>query len=427
MRRILASVFGIAALGSSQAAQNCDAIINHGMRNIEVTESADAAIAVKYFNHCGKDWSLLDDKQLANAEVEVFGYGGGSAGYSRSQRSERLNQWCTTNSSIAQRNQSSIQKSQLFYQGAVTAWDNCNALSSKDIIVTPRISPDAKTVDIGIVYRGGTKSGVNLLNVVTEGFTCTTTSPFDAKPVVFPYEVTQLSVQSHCRRDASGRRRDGEQEFAVLPRGTISVQTSSDPFQLYFPEEWNPGVPTKIADELRARAVVNEVPIGTIVSSVLPPDKFFSPSNPQFQKNEWALADGKLLPKGSAYGLLASTDRAPDLSYLDKAIALLDVKSAALKANENVAAISAASDARADAKWEWIVSTRNTIGLSPIGDWEQDTNHFQTFIDSAGAVKVQSRTLNRKHKFWQDWIPGEANVTGLAFERPVLFHYLKIN
>lgn len=427
MKRLLGMAAGLCLCANSFAAANCDAIIGHGMRNIEVSQSANAAIALKYFNHCQKNFSLLTDQQLAEAEVEVFGYGSGSGGYSRQTRNERLDQWCTANQSVARTVQTSSQRTQTFYQGAVSAWESCNALNSKDIIITPRISPDAKTVDIGIVYRGGATSGVNLLAVRTEGFVCTTISPVDAKPVAFPYEVRSMSIQVNCIRDASKKKMYRGEEFDHLDKGTISIQTSSDPFQLYFAEEWDPGLPATLAEQIRGQGVKDELPIGTVVTSVLTPDKFFSSDNPQYQAGEWVVADGKPLPPGTAYGKLMGSSHAPDLRYLDAALHVMDVRSTSLKQGENTRAVLSLSDAPESSEWAWMLSSREVMGIPPGGDWEQDTNHFQTLIDQNGVVYNQSRTLNRKHRRWSGWTTGEANVFGIATKKNSLHHYVKVN
>ena len=428
MIRLIAATFTVfLAANVIAGTPNCDAIISHGLRNVEVTESESAATSLKYFNHCQKNFSLMTDSQMAAAEVEVFGVGAGDGSYSRQRREERLEQWCTTNKSVAISSQSFNQRSQTFYQGAVAAWESCNTLGSKDIIIKPVISADRKTVDIGIVYRGGTASGIILSGLATEGFTCSTRSPLDAKPVAFPVEVKQLGIQARCLRDSAAKTTRGGQEFEVLPRGTISLQTSSDPFQLFFPEEWDPGLPAKVAEAIRAQAVRNEIPVGTVIASVLAPDKFFAAAHPQYQASEWMAADGSLLPAGSAYGRLTGATVAPDLRYLDKSLVLLDARVASLQQGQNVAEIAQAADVSDRAKWTWISSGRDNQGNKVHTDWEQDVDHFQNSITNQGVVVSRGRTLNWKKNKWGEWKAGEATVLGIASEPVGLFHYIKIN
>lgn len=215
----------IACVGVAVAAPNCDSIISHGLSNIEISQSESAAISLKYFRHCQKNFNLMTDAQLANAEIEVFGYGSGDGSCNRQRHEERLEQWCTTNQSVALNNQSSYQRSQTIFQGAVSAWESCNALSSKGLVVDPRITADQRTIDIGIVYGGNTRSGIILTGIATEGSVCTAVSLDDAREVSFPVEVRNLNIQVRCIRSGPVTVTRNSQDFQVLPRGTISIQS----------------------------------------------------------------------------------------------------------------------------------------------------------------------------------------------------------
>lgn len=414
---------------STLLASNCDSIISHGLRNIEVSESKGAAIAQKYFNHCQKNFDLMTDEQLAQAEGEYFGYGSASASgsYSRKKREERLQEWCTNNRSFALEARSTSQQSQSFYQGAVAAWENCNALNKQGLVINPVISPDLRTVDIGIAYKGNTKSGIILMGIESEGFQCSTRSPVDGKPVSFPAEVNNLNIHARCTRANAASRTRGEQAFAVLPRGTISIQSSSDPFQLFFAEEWDPGLPAKVEQQLRAESISNEVPVGTVVSSTLAPDKFMSAANPQYKAGKWVIADGAPLPAGSLYQKITGEAFVPDLRHLDRSLSLQDVRFGALKQGENVLALSNDSKAPTSATWVWTVSGRENQGRAYNNDWEQDEDRIQNFISDVGVVTSQASTYNRKHRQWGAWNPGTANVFGIATLPQGVFHYIKVN
>ncbi|MFO1201151.1 MAG: hypothetical protein U1E58_00785 [Tabrizicola sp.] len=181
----------------------------------------------------------MSDSQVANLEVEVTGYGGGSAGYSRQRSEEKIKSWCDENREVAQSNRKNLQNTQTFYQGAVDAWQSCIALNSKDVLISPRITPDGRTVDISIVYRGPQSDAVVLSGVPANGFKCDVLDQ-NAAEVKFPVKLTTASVNVHCEREGYEVRKIGEQEFNFLPRGTISIQTASDPFQLFFVEEFSP-------------------------------------------------------------------------------------------------------------------------------------------------------------------------------------------
>ncbi len=235
-------------------ALDCDGILRHGLRNIQVSKSTEASVATKYFNHCNKDFSSMSDEQMGSVEVEVFGYGGGGGSISRKQREERLGEWCKTNSSTAKSHKSAYEESQLIYGDAVAAWNNCNELSSQDVIITPFISPDALDVDFSLQYRGPTKSGVKFYGVKPKGFSCDVIVPggdgtvdFDPKS---PPEIGPEAISISCERDDPVTEKIGDQEYTVVPRGLITVKTASYPLQVFFPKEYIPSLPDQRADLL---------------------------------------------------------------------------------------------------------------------------------------------------------------------------------
>ncbi len=406
------------------AAPNCDAIIVHGMRNIEVSQSTEAAVATKYFNHCQKNLESLTDESLASAEVEIFGQGAGGGNYSRKKREERLSQWCTTNSETAISNRSAFSESQIFYQGAVSAWEKCNALQRKDIVITPVITPDTKTVNIGIVYHGNSDS-ILFYGLDSEGFTCSLTGPNNGS-LQLPYKIKNRNVQASCYRQAASIKQRNGQEYEVLPRGTIVVKTASEPFQLYFPEEWDPGIPVREAEAIKKKLPLAESPIGTLINTTLPPEKFSSPLNSQYNENKWIRADGRPLPPNSIYEKITGEKNAPDMRNVESSFGLLDVVTVERKNGENV--ISAITQSGKNGEWKWLVTPRDIHGNRYNNDYEQDADHFQIHIDNSGAVIVQGRTLNFKHGRYGGWNPGVANVLGLSLAPKInTYHYIKIN
>jgi hypothetical protein len=406
------------------ANSSCDAIITHGLRNIEVAKSSEAAIATRYFNHCQKNIESLSDETLGKAELEIFGQGAGGGSYDRKRREERINDWCTTNRDLAYSNRTSFTESQVFYQGAVSAWEKCVALGAKDVRISPVISPDSRTVSIGMVYNGNTKSGILFYGVEQEGFTCNVTGP-EGKKQKLPDEIKNLNMQVSCvRAPALQQTRNGE-KFQVLPRGTITIQTASDPFQLYFPEEWDPGLPAKEIAQLRVSIRNAELPVGTIIKSALAPDQFANPNNYQYSADKWIVADGRTLPAGTRYEQLTGSKVAPDMRPEKAAFNVLDVVSVPKNHGENI--VSAISETGKLGEWKWITSSRDVQGNRYNNDYEQDADQFQTFIDGNGVIIAQGRTLNFKHGQWGGWKTGSANLFGIALGKKAYYYYVKIN
>jgi hypothetical protein len=299
MLRVAITSCGFLLAAGSAWSQNCDSIIVHGLRNVSVSQSEESSTALKYFNRCEVNVSSYTDEQLTSAEVEVFGYGSGGGTYSRAQREERINNWCQTNKDVALAHKSSLQSSQTIYQGAVSAWETCVRLASRDIQIIPIIAPDARTVDIGIVYKGSGDSGVRLTGIVADGFTCESRFPEGGAEVTFPYVVGPRAVQVHCTRAASEQRVLQNEPFDVLPRATISVQTASDPFQLYFPEEWTPPAPLSELAKLTERVNTLQSRIQILESEVVRKEEFSKLK----EDINGSLADlRKFVPKGKVWG-----------------------------------------------------------------------------------------------------------------------------
>ena len=403
--------------------ESCDSIVTHGLRNIEISQSREASVATRYFNHCQKDFERMDEATMVQAEVEIFGQGAGSGAYNNSTRKERLTQWCTTNRETAAASRGVSNEAQTFYQGAVTAWVSCKNLLSKDVRITPVISPDAKTVDIGIVYFGATTSGVELFKINSEGFGCVTTTP-NGKPL--PQEIRNRTIQVQCRRDPTAdQSRDGE-DYKVLPRGTISVQTASEPFQLYFPEEWVPSIPMKQVDVLRREITRSEIPVGTLILSTLTVEQFGSPANTQYPSDKWIRADGRILPKDSRYQRITGSASAPDLRVREAGLIVNGISQGELNSHENLQSL--AKLGMPLESWSWMISGRDLQGQTWNNDYEQAADRFVVSAYAKGVVTATGSTYNFKHGKWGGPADGSVNVLGISTSTsPSLYHYLKIN
>lgn len=412
--------------GAAYAAAACDAIIVHGLRNIEVSSTKVEALSMKYQQNCGKDFAATSDETLANAEVQVFGYGGGSGGFSRKQREERLKQWCDTNQAAASSVGSTSTNSHTFYQGAVTAWDSCNRLYSQSMIINPIISPDARNVSIGIVYTGPSPSGVKLYGVQADGFTCSTTTPDTGLNVTFPVSVKTENIQVRCTRSPTKTVVKDGTSYEVAARGVIDVQTASDPFQLFFAEEVNPELSVKEASAIKSSMTKMDLPVGTIISSALPPAQFLSPGNPQYDPFRWVEANGGNLPPGSKYEQITGAKVAPNLGAYQGSTSILDVISKTLvPAATNISTLQTPKGNNGE--WTWYASLGDIAGQRVNNDFEQDSDNFRVTIEPSGSLFAAGRTLNWKQTGWANWHNGSANVLGISTIRNPFHYYIKVN
>jgi hypothetical protein len=254
--------------GSANAQLECNALLSQGIKNIEITKSADASLATKYFNNCGKDYHSMDQNELIQATVEVYGYGSGGGTFDREAAERNLQQWCTTNKEAAESHRDLYQESQTIYSDALTAWSNCNALAARQVTFETAVNGDNTIVDLSLYYTGPGSSGVEFYDAEGDGFTCDTRYPTKAanaqdqintgRPYLLntsktgPIEIDRQAIEIKCKRaPPQTETQDGEQ-VVVQSEGTISVRTASGkPIQLYFPATFNPPLPVQAANALK--------------------------------------------------------------------------------------------------------------------------------------------------------------------------------
>lgn len=238
----------------SARAQDCSAIIRHGLRNIEITHTEDVRTAALYFNHCQKNFSSLNESQLAQVEVEIFGQGRGGGGYSAEKRKEELVQWCTTNRQSALSHQTEARNVQTFYAGAVAAWSKCNELASRNFHISPEISDDQKRVVFDLFYTGGGQ-GPRLNGFSSEAFDCSADVPNESGALVpfskdRPPVVSAQAINVECVRKPAENRTFNDEDYLVIPGGSIAIKTAQDSLVLSFPEVWEPPLPRQVATVL---------------------------------------------------------------------------------------------------------------------------------------------------------------------------------
>lgn len=166
------------------------------------------------------------------------------------------------------------------------------------------------------------------------------------------------------------------------------------------------------------------VPIGTIITSALPPDKFASEGNPQYHASKWVIADGRAISANSRYAKLTGKTSAPDLRFMSRQKLVMDIITGNAKSGQNIKQLQ--SPEFYMAQWHFQFGLRDISGNRANNDFEQDVDNFQIVPDS-GVVIAQGRTLNWKHGQWGGWSPGSVNYMGIATMQSEVFYYVKID
>ncbi|MCG8092944.1 MAG: hypothetical protein JAZ17_04820 [Candidatus Thiodiazotropha endolucinida] len=255
MNKYILTVVSV-VISTSINALECNSLLEHGLRNIQISQGNEAATKFLYTNHCYKKFDKLSDTQLAEAEAEIFGKGGGSAGYSRDKREERLVDWCKTSKEEAESSSARHNESRLIYDKALQAYTSCNKLAANSIRASIQIAADQTRANFNLRYVGGAISGVQYLGANHEqGFNCTTTGPRLDGDGIIDYSkdflqnnnvfIKSQAIVINCVRSSSTESReiDGK-KYEVLPKATIGIDTAQESFLLDFPEVWpSPGAP----------------------------------------------------------------------------------------------------------------------------------------------------------------------------------------
>lgn len=254
--KIIITAFLASLISTESIALECNALLDHGLRNIRISQGSSAATKFLYTNHCYKQFDQMSDSQLAEAEAEVFGYGGGSAGYTRDKREERLVDWCKTSKEEAESSAAKHNESRLIYDKALQAYTSCNKLAANSIRASVQIAADQSRANFNLRYVGGAISGVQFLGVNhQQNFTCSTTGPRIDGEGVIEYSKELLENQNifiksqaivvNCTRSAKTETREVDgNKYDVLPEATIGVDTAQESFLIDFPEVWpSPGAP----------------------------------------------------------------------------------------------------------------------------------------------------------------------------------------
>jgi hypothetical protein len=253
-------------LPTTSWAFRCNALLEHGLRNIRISQGSAATTNFLYNNHCYKNFEKVDDQKLAEAEIEIFGFGRGKVGYDRKKREERLVNWCKTSKKEAKNFTGKYVESRLIYDKALQAYTSCNNLAANNIRSSVQITADQTRVNVNLRYLGGAVSGIQFLGINhQQNFTCTITGPrLDGKGLVDytkdfinnnnVFIKAQATVINCIRSNAKEEKEVDGIRYKVLPKAAITIDTAQESFLLDFPEAWpSPGVPVTQYNTLKQK------------------------------------------------------------------------------------------------------------------------------------------------------------------------------
>lgn len=167
------------------------------------------------------------------------------------------------------------------------------------------------------------------------------------------------------------------------------------------------------------------VPIGTVIPSLLPPEKFenvMGSLQDSAAESVWVLADGREV-RGSTYAKLTGDSNVPNLqeySIVDTRIYTGDIRH-----GESLLAAIPANDR--NRPWSWSVSLREADPTTPFGEYEQRMQRILVSADDPSHVKATATIFDGKHKRFAPDTPASVNYLGISVVSQKLYWYVKVN
>ena len=308
----------------------CDAILKHGIYNIDQQFSKNTKVDYLLETHKGINFSSLDEQSVFALEVKVYGYGKGKGGANISKRRLDLKEWFDQQEKKSDVDEQTVKEIRRIETAALDAWIRCQEINAdSEISMQTSISEDDNLVNISLRYTGHSNSGITLIDVSDNNFDCKCMGPeivnqTDNNEIKsFPYTVDNRGIAIRCER--TGKRtqvRENGYEYVLYPEADVSVHIAGRNFQLYFPDTYDLSLPDTDVERLYSavslvgESVQNSMPTGTIIS--------FGGRKESIMEG-WLLCDGRSIPIdsypelfdmiGTAWGAGENKDefRLPDL------------------------------------------------------------------------------------------------------------------
>ncbi len=227
-------------------AQNCQALLNHGLYNVETRTSQDD-FSQNLFNQLCSDTFRLDS--LSESEVKSFGgslsyagfgVGGNSdEGSTRQELSIARNQFCSTMSSQTTSNQQASSEVRTLFPQALATFERCLELEAQGLEIDVEIlpSPEAtRIVTFGLTSTVSGTSGGLILSAVNitpeEAFTCTGRKEPGAPVIEFDKNIEAILSSSQVSFECTRNQKNGVYEDAYI---SLLTNYRSSNLAMHFP------------------------------------------------------------------------------------------------------------------------------------------------------------------------------------------------
>lgn len=262
-------------VGQIVIAQNCDALLDHGLYNVTYESSEEAQKYQMYSEICSEEYSSASTakQKRISASLSYAGIGlGGSSSGGTSSTSEQQKKYCEEHQEESSYQGSDVAISKQIYSAAIAAWERCVELQSKSLEINFSILPssaNATEATFGLRYGGASQSGIKLSGVYVNpenAFTCE--GQINDKNVIFNKLTNTIvgpqQISMTCRRNITDTIvKDGE-TFEVYGDATISIHTTDKNLDIAFPQIEIPELAQSKANELETQIIDLQTQVTTL-------------------------------------------------------------------------------------------------------------------------------------------------------------------
>lgn len=149
------------------AAGSCDALLTQGIYNVSFSTSSSEGESMAKSQFCQSDYSFSSSSQKGAIEASFMSWFSGGASKSDSQIIETQKRVCTSGFNSSSYSNSASSYSRTIYQGALDAWNQCNALANRGVLF--EIQPDNTNMGVSVSFSAPTGTTAKFLGVSQTG------------------------------------------------------------------------------------------------------------------------------------------------------------------------------------------------------------------------------------------------------------------
>ncbi|SJM92924.1 hypothetical protein [Crenothrix polyspora] len=154
----------------SYAAESCNDLLTVGIYNVTNSSSASDGQFIGKTTFCAADYknSSISKSMKASIEASYALFSGGASGsVSSAEIIQTQKNVCTSGFNSSAYSNQANETSRIIYQGALDAWNQCNALANRGLNV--EIQPDSTMQGVAVTFSTATGNSTKLLGLTQLG------------------------------------------------------------------------------------------------------------------------------------------------------------------------------------------------------------------------------------------------------------------